>query len=82
MVVFTCNPSTQEAKAGELQVQGQPGLYKETLSQKKERKKGREGGREERRKKGRLGGAEGRRRGGRKHIAYLRTIIIMGEVPF
>jgi hypothetical protein len=27
MVVHTCNPSTLEAEAGGLQVQGQPGLY-------------------------------------------------------
>jgi hypothetical protein len=34
MVVYTYNPSTQEAKAGGLSVQGQSGLYGETLSQK------------------------------------------------
>jgi hypothetical protein len=33
MVVRACNPSTREAEAGELRVQGQPGLYSETLSQ-------------------------------------------------
>jgi hypothetical protein len=35
IVVHTCNPSTQKAKAGGLQVPGQPGLYGKTLSQKK-----------------------------------------------
>jgi hypothetical protein len=34
VMVQVCNPSTREAKAGGLQVQGQPGLYSETLSQK------------------------------------------------
>jgi hypothetical protein len=38
MVVHACNFSTQEAEAGGLQVQGQPGLYGKTLSQ--EKKKG------------------------------------------
>jgi hypothetical protein len=32
-VAHNCNPSTQEAEAGELQVQDQPGLHSETLSQ-------------------------------------------------
>jgi hypothetical protein len=35
MVTHIYNPSTWEAKAGGLQVWGQPGLYNETLSQKK-----------------------------------------------
>jgi hypothetical protein len=34
----TCNPSTQKAEAGWLQVQGQPGLHNKTLSQKKKKK--------------------------------------------
>jgi hypothetical protein len=34
MVTNACNSSTQEAKAGGLRVQGQPGLHSETLSQK------------------------------------------------
>jgi hypothetical protein len=33
MVVFTCNPSTQEAETGELTAQSQPELHRETLSQ-------------------------------------------------
>jgi hypothetical protein len=33
MVVRACNSSTQEAEAGTSGVQGQPGLYRETLSQ-------------------------------------------------
>jgi hypothetical protein len=33
MVMQTCNPSTQEAETGGSWVQGQPGLYNETLSQ-------------------------------------------------
>jgi hypothetical protein len=33
VVVHSCNPSTQEAKAGELQVKDQNGLQSETLSQ-------------------------------------------------
>jgi hypothetical protein len=44
MVVHTCNPSTREAKAGRLQVLGQPELYSETQSQKKNRKQCTEGG--------------------------------------
>jgi hypothetical protein len=35
VVVHTCNLSTEEAEAGGLQVQGQPGLYNKTLSLKK-----------------------------------------------
>jgi hypothetical protein len=34
VVAHTCNPSMQESEAGELQIQGQPGLHCETLSQK------------------------------------------------
>jgi hypothetical protein len=34
-MVHACNPSTQEAEAEESQVQGQPGLHRETLSLKK-----------------------------------------------
>jgi hypothetical protein len=33
MVIHACNPSTLEAEAGEWQVQDQPGLFNETLSQ-------------------------------------------------
>jgi hypothetical protein len=33
-MAHTCDPSSLEAEAGELQVQGQPGLYSETLPQK------------------------------------------------
>jgi hypothetical protein len=33
MVAHTCNPSTQEAEAGESQVQDQPRLHSKTLSQ-------------------------------------------------
>lgn len=33
LIVPTCNPITQEAKAEGLQVQGQAGLYSEALSQ-------------------------------------------------
>jgi hypothetical protein len=32
-VVHTCNPSNQEVEAERLRVQGQPGLYVETLPQ-------------------------------------------------
>jgi hypothetical protein len=32
MTVHPCNSSTQEAEAGGLKVQGQPALYRETLS--------------------------------------------------
>jgi hypothetical protein len=49
MVTCVCNPSTQEANAGESQVQdqptlqsrapGQPGFRNKTLSQKKKKKK-------------------------------------------
>jgi hypothetical protein len=38
MGVHACNPSTQEAETGELQVPGQPGLRSETLTQKKKKK--------------------------------------------
>jgi hypothetical protein len=31
-VVYICNPSTWNADAGGLQVQGQPGLHSETVS--------------------------------------------------
>jgi hypothetical protein len=34
MMVYTYNPSTQEAEARRLQVPGQPGLHSKTLSQK------------------------------------------------
>jgi hypothetical protein len=34
VVVHAFNPSTQEAEAGGLQVQGQPGLHSETLPHK------------------------------------------------
>jgi hypothetical protein len=33
MVVHTCYPSTKEAEAGGLQIQGHPLLYSEALSQ-------------------------------------------------
>jgi hypothetical protein len=33
VVVHSCNPSTQEAEAGGWQVQGQPELQSETVSQ-------------------------------------------------
>jgi hypothetical protein len=36
MIVYTCNPTTQEAEAGGSWVQGQLGLHSETTSQKKE----------------------------------------------
>jgi hypothetical protein len=39
MGVHACNPSTQEAETGELQVPGQPGLRSETLTQKKKKKR-------------------------------------------
>jgi hypothetical protein len=35
MEAHTCNPSTQDDRVGGLPVQGQPGLYSETLSQNK-----------------------------------------------
>uniref|UniRef100_A0A8C0ZTT5 CAP-Gly domain-containing protein n=1 Tax=Castor canadensis TaxID=51338 RepID=A0A8C0ZTT5_CASCN len=38
MVVYTCNPSIWEAEAGVRLVQGQPGLYSETVSQKKKKR--------------------------------------------
>lgn len=34
MVVYTCNPSTWEAEAGGSPFRVQPGLHRETLSQK------------------------------------------------
>jgi hypothetical protein len=34
-VVYTCNPSIQEAEAEESRVQSQPGLQSKTLSKKK-----------------------------------------------
>jgi hypothetical protein len=37
--LHTCNPSTQEAQAGELQVEGHPGLPSKTPSQKNKRRK-------------------------------------------
>jgi hypothetical protein len=39
MVAHSGNPSTQEAEAGELQVQGHPGLLNKTLFQKKPKAK-------------------------------------------
>jgi hypothetical protein len=39
MVAYVYNLSTQEAKAGGSQVQGQTGLHSETLSQNKQTKK-------------------------------------------
>jgi hypothetical protein len=56
MVVHTCNPSTQEAKAGGSGVQYQPRIPIKILSQK--RKEGREGEREG-------------REGGRKFLALI-----------
>jgi hypothetical protein len=38
VVVHICNPSTQEAEAGGLQIQEQPGLPSEAFSPKKRRK--------------------------------------------
>jgi hypothetical protein len=37
MVVHACNPSTQETEAEGLEMQGQPRLHSETLSQKKKK---------------------------------------------
>jgi hypothetical protein len=37
VVVHTCNSSTRKAEAGRLRVLGQPGLYSETLPQKKKK---------------------------------------------
>jgi hypothetical protein len=34
VVIHSCNPSTQEAEAEGLRVQGQPGLHSKTLFQK------------------------------------------------
>jgi hypothetical protein len=39
MVAQACDPSIHQAEAGEVQVQGQPGLYSKALSQNKENKK-------------------------------------------
>jgi hypothetical protein len=36
-VVHTCNPSTQESEEGKCPVPGQPGLYSETLFQKRKK---------------------------------------------
>jgi hypothetical protein len=38
VMVHACNPSTQEAEAGESPIQGQPGLQSKTLSQTKQNK--------------------------------------------
>jgi hypothetical protein len=35
--VHVCNPSSEEAQAGGLQVQGQPGLHSETLPKRKKK---------------------------------------------
>jgi hypothetical protein len=35
MVAHACNPTSPETDAGRFRVQGQPGLHKKTLSQKK-----------------------------------------------
>jgi hypothetical protein len=40
MVVYTYNLSTGEAEGGGLQVQGQPRLHREILSQKEKRARG------------------------------------------
>jgi hypothetical protein len=42
-VTHACNPSTQEAEAGGLRVQYQPGPHRENSSQKTKEKKGRGG---------------------------------------
>jgi hypothetical protein len=42
VVVHTYNPSTEEAEVGELRVQGEARLHRETLSQKKKTIKMRE----------------------------------------
>jgi hypothetical protein len=39
VVAYPYNPSTQEAEAGGSQLEGQPGLHSETLSQKTNKKK-------------------------------------------
>jgi hypothetical protein len=39
MVTPAYNPGTREAEAGGPQIQGQPGLHRETLSKKKKKKK-------------------------------------------
>jgi hypothetical protein len=51
IVVHICNLITQEAEAGRSQVQSQPRLYKEILSQEKEGGEEGKGGREVRKKK-------------------------------
>jgi hypothetical protein len=56
MVVHVCNPSTWKAEEGESHTQGKPGLYSETLSERKRKRK-----RRKRRK--RVGGKEGKRKG-------------------
>jgi hypothetical protein len=33
MLGYACNPSTEEAKAGGLQIKGQPGLYSQKKSE-------------------------------------------------
>jgi hypothetical protein len=38
MMMHTCYPSTEEAEAGESQVQAQPELYRKTLSKKTKQK--------------------------------------------
>jgi hypothetical protein len=40
MMADNCNPSTQRAEAGRFLVPDQPGLHRETLSQKDLKKKG------------------------------------------
>jgi hypothetical protein len=39
LLVYTCNSSTWEAETGGLQIQGQPGLHSESLSQKKKKER-------------------------------------------
>jgi hypothetical protein len=39
MVIYTCNPSTQEAEAREFQIQGQPQLHRFHLKKQKQKKK-------------------------------------------
>jgi hypothetical protein len=66
VVVHTCN---QEAEAGRSQIQGQPSLHTETVSQKKKKKtrRGRRGGEEQ---------EEGKRKGGRKASKQARIALI------
>jgi hypothetical protein len=70
VVTHIYNPSTQEAEAGGLQVQCQPELYSETLSERKTVSQGgRKRGRKERKKRKEGGGKEdrgGRREGERR----------------